>query len=108
MLESLAALEQSRWNGYMLSRGWESASVNQVQAYKEQATGSSHKHSLARLHPFIREWEDLNNKELLSILGILTTRFNYKKHPQEITRQNIKDTFRFAICEPVASQEDLR
>lgn len=106
MLESLAALEQSRWNGYMLSRGWESASVNEVQAYKEQATGLSHKHSLARLHPFIREWGDLNNKELLSILGILTTRFNYKKHPQEITRQNIKDTLRFAICESSASREN--
>lgn len=108
ILESAAALEQSRWNGYMLSRGWESASVNQVQAYKEQATGSSHKHSLARLHPFIREWEDLNNKELLSILGMLTARFNYKKHPQEITRQSIKDTLHFAICEPVALREELR
>lgn len=106
MLETLAALEQSRWNGYMISRGWESASVNQVQAYKEQATGSSHKHSLARLHPFIREWEDLNNKELLSILGILTARFNYKKHPQEITRQSLKDTLRFVICEPITSQDD--
>lgn len=108
MLEESAALEQSRWNGYMLSRGWESASVSQVQAYKEQATGSSHKHSLARLHPFIREWADLNNKDLLSILGMLTVRFNYKKHPQEITRQSIKDTLHFAICEPTALQEEPR
>lgn len=108
VLESSAALEQSRWNGYMLSRGWESASINQVQAYKEQATGLSHKHSLARLHPFIREWEDLNNKDLLSILGMLTARFNYKKHPQEITRQSIKDTVHFVICDPVTSQENPR
>lgn len=108
MLETSAALEQSRWNGYMLSRGWESASVNQVQAYKEQATGSSHKHSLARLHPFIREWEDLNNKDLLSILGMLTARFNYKKHPQEITKQSIKDTLHFVICEPAALREEPR
>lgn len=108
ILESLAAIEQSRWNGYMLSRGWESASVIQVQAYKEQATGSSHKHLLARLHPFIREWDDLNNKDLLSILGILSTRFNYRKHPQEITRQSIKDTLHFVVYEHIASQEKPR
>lgn len=94
-VESAAVLEQSRWNGFMLSRGWEPASVRQVQAYKEQSTGTSHRHLLGKLHPFIREWDDFNNKELMKILGILKTRFDYKKNPQEITRQSIRDTANF-------------
>ena len=69
--ESAAALEQSRWNGFMLSRGWESANSIQVQVYKNQLTGSSHKHTLAKLHPFIREWKDLDDADLKRILGIL-------------------------------------
>ena len=31
--DSAASLEQSRWNGFMLSRGWESADLNQVRVY---------------------------------------------------------------------------
>lgn len=93
--EIAAALEQSRWNGFMLSRGWESASINQVLAYKNQSTGFAHKHTLAKLHPFIREWEDLNDDELIKILGILKSKFNYNKHPQKTTRESIKNTVRF-------------
>ena len=93
--EILAALEQSRWNGFMLSRGWESATVNQVQAYKEQSTGFAHKHILAKLHPFIREWEDLNDPELEEILGMLKSNFKSDKHPQETTRKGIRETMSF-------------
>lgn len=90
--ETAAALEQSRWNGYMLSRGWEPASLLDVQAYKNQSTGSSHKHILAKLHPFIREWDDLDSSDLKKSLGILKFKFDYSKHPQETTRQSIDDT----------------
>ena len=90
-----AALEQSRWNGYMLSRGWESANSIQVQAYKNQSTGSSHKHALAKLHPFIREWEDLDDNDLKRILGILKAKFDYDRHPQTTTRKSIEDTEKF-------------
>lgn len=91
----VAALEQSRWNGFMLSRGWESADVSQVQAYKEQSTGSSHKHTLAKLHPFIREWADLESDDLMRILGILKSKFDYDKRPKYTTKKSIKDTPKF-------------
>ena len=90
-----ASLEQSRWNGFMLSRGWESADLNQVRAYKEQSTGASHKHTLAKLHPFIREWGDLDSDDLIKILGMLQSKFDYNKHPKSTTRKSIKDTPRF-------------
>lgn len=94
---ALAPLEQSRWNGFMLSRGWESANSIQVQAYKNQSTESSHKHTLAKLHPFIREWGDLNdhNDDLLRILDMLESKFDYDRRPQETTMKSINDTVRF-------------
>ena len=94
-LEDLSSLEQSRWNGFMLSRGWESANSSQVQAYKEQSTGFAHKHTLAKKHPFIREWEDLNDPDLERVLGILKSKFNYDRKPQVITRKSIEDTAKF-------------
>lgn len=95
ILERAASLEQSRWNGHLLSRGWLPASEAQVEAYRTQATGSSHKHQLAKLHPFIREWDDLKDENIRRILGILKSKFNYTKSPQAITRQSIKDTSMF-------------
>ena len=94
-LEDLASLEQSRWNGFMLSRGWESASKSEVQAYKEQSTGLSHKHILAKKHPFIREWDDLEAPKLTELLSILKARFDYDRQPQITTRKSIEDTVKF-------------
>lgn len=94
-LETLAALEQSRWNGFMLSRGWESANKGEVQAYKEQSTGWQHKHILAKKHPFIREWEDLTAPKLTELLDILKSRFNYDRQPQVTTKKSIEDTTKF-------------
>lgn len=95
--EMAAALEQSRWNGFMLSRGWESADVNQVRTYKDQSTGTSHKHMLAKLHPIIRGWEDLDSDELMKLLGMLQSKFDYDKHPKSTTRKSIKDTPKFLV-----------
>lgn len=102
-LEYLSSLEQSRWNGFMLSRGWEPANSSQVQAYKEQSTGFAHKHILAKMHPFIREWGELNDPDLERVLGILKTKFNYDRKPQITTRKSIEDTSLFFKTE---SKED--
>lgn len=94
-LENLAALEQSRWNGFMLSRGWESANQSEVQVYKEQSTGWQHKHILAKKHPFIREWEDLDTPKLTELLNILKSKFDYDRQPQVTTKKSIEDTAKF-------------
>lgn len=98
-LEDLAALEQSRWNGFMLSRGWESANKSEVQAYKEQSTGWQHKHILGKKHPFIREWKDLNAPKLTELLDILKSKFDYNRQPQVTTRKSIEDTEKFFKAE---------
>ena len=90
--EDLARLEHSRWNGFMLSRGWESADSIQVRAYKEQSTGNQHKHVLAKMHPTIREWDELKKSDFEKSLGILKSKFNYNRNPQETTKKNIDDT----------------
>ena len=93
--ERAAQLEQSRWNGFLLSRGWEPAGVSQVRAYKDQSTGFPHKYALAKVHPFIREWTELESDDLVKILGILKWKFGYDKHPKATTRKSVKDTPRF-------------
>ena len=93
--DDAASLEQSRWNGFMLSRGWESADLNKVRAYKEQSTGFLHKHTLTKLHPFIREWSDLDSDELKKILGMLKSKFDYSQNPKTTTKKSIKDTIKF-------------
>ena len=75
----------------MLSRGWEPAGVSQVRAYKDQSTGSSHKHLLAKLHPFIREWSELESDDLMGILGMLKSKFDYDRRPKATTRKSIQD-----------------
>lgn len=94
-LEDLAALEQARWNGFMLSRGWEPANKSEVQTYKDQSTGSAHKHILAKKHPFIREWADLDASKIAELLGILKSKFDYDRQPQVTTRKSIEDTSEF-------------
>lgn len=58
-MESASRYEHSRWVGYMLSRSWRSATLEQVEAYSGQESGTDHKHLLCKLHPFICNYDDL-------------------------------------------------
>lgn len=97
--EKLARLEQSRWNSFMLICGWLPANKSQVEAYEEQSSGVAHKHVLAKLHPFITEWENLDDSNLEEILAVFKFKANYNKKPQVTTRRSIEDTTRFFISE---------
>lgn len=61
--EVAARYEHSRWTGFMLSRGWRSATLGQVDAYAGQESGKDHKHTLCKLHPFICDWDDFSHGE---------------------------------------------
>ena len=104
-IERLAKIEQSRWNSFLLTRAWLPADINQVKAYEEQSSGSAHKHVLAKLHPFIREWDDLDDPDLENVLGILKLKANYSKKPQVTTRRSIEDTARFFITEFMENEQ---
>lgn len=97
--ERLAKIEQSRWNSFMLIRGWLPANKTQVEAYEEQSSGIAHKHILAKLHPFISEWDNLDDSNLEEILDIFKLKANYNKKPQVTTKRSIEDTTRFFISE---------
>ncbi len=97
--EKLAKLEQTRWNSFMLIRAWLPANKNQVKNYEEQSSGVAHKHILAKLHPFIAEWDNLDDSNLVEILDIFKLKANYYKKPQVTTMRSIEDTARFFISE---------
>ena len=97
--EKLAKLEQTRWNSFMLVRGWLPANKDQVKNYEEQSSGAAHKHILAKLHPFIAEFDNLDDANLIDILDTFKLKANYDKKPQITTMRNIEDTTRFFITE---------
>lgn len=57
-LETLAMYEHGRWNRFMLSRGWMSASMDQMLAYIQRGNARHHLY-IGKLHPFICSWEQL-------------------------------------------------
>lgn len=63
-LEDAARLEHTRWNCFMLSTGWEPATVSQVETYVQRGN-PSHQLYLCKLHPFLCTWEELASGERL-------------------------------------------
>lgn len=55
-----ARLEHERWCNYMLSRGWEPATTDQMSVYMQRGN-PGHQFYLAKLHPYICSWEDLGD-----------------------------------------------
>jgi len=86
------SIEQTRWNGFMLSRAWEPASLNQVVGYKNQSSNGQHKHMIAKLHPFICEWEDLNEMNDNSFIVSLRNKFTQDPHTKEYKIENPTET----------------
>jgi len=72
LLKKCASTEQTRFNHYLLTNGWSYAFPRQVQAYIKESNSTSHKQELAKLHPFLCDFEDLQEKydELKSNLDI--------------------------------------
>lgn len=104
-IEELAKIEQSRWNSYMLIRGWLPANEAQVNKYEKQSSGIAHKHILAKLHPFINEWDNLDDSNLVKLLAVFKLKANYNKKPQVTTIRSIEDTTRFLKTEDKENEQ---
>lgn len=61
LLERLAINEHKRWNAFMLSEGYQAASIDEMLIYAESI--GNHKDDLSMLHPCITEWEALDELE---------------------------------------------
>ena len=84
----IAQIEHNRWNGFMLSRGFQSATYEQVLSYAGQESGSDHKHLLCKLHPFICDFSNLTDEEdpeKVSVINLLTSKFPELNSPVNST-----------------------
>lgn len=98
-IESAAIIEQSRWNGFMLSRGWEPATCKQLETYIKLNTDKQHKQLLAKLHPFICEYEHLcdeKNGSMSSEQQKMRNFFEQEKikvsDPRQTTLESVRST----------------
>lgn len=63
-LEAAAQAEHVRWNCFMLSTGWEPATPLQVAAYVQRGNPGQQLY-LAKLHPFLCDWQSLQSGALI-------------------------------------------
>lgn len=61
-LETAVRLEHHRWNLFMLTRGFEPATLTQMSTYLHRGA-PTHLLQIAKLHPFICKWEDLVDEQ---------------------------------------------
>ena len=63
-LEIAAQAEHVRWNCFMMSTGWETATPLQVAAYVQRGNPGQQLY-LAKLHPFLCDWQSLKSGALI-------------------------------------------
>ncbi|MBQ6833534.1 MAG: sel1 repeat family protein [Lachnospiraceae bacterium] len=56
-----ARLEHERWCGFMLTRGWTPATIDQMELYMQRGN-PGHQFYLAKMHPYLCTWDDLGNE----------------------------------------------
>ena len=85
-LEWASSLEHGRWVGFMLSRGWMPLSPQQVDVYTQSINTGDHKHLLAKIHPFICNWDSFtDDSSQTSIYYELKKRINGLETPRTST-----------------------
>lgn len=82
--EEIAELEHRRWNAFVRTEGFSTASVGDVRAYFPLT--KYHVHYFAKLHPTLVEWKDLDRigEELEPILG---KKRDFKESDFDIVKQ---------------------
>lgn len=59
-VERLARKEHDRWNAFMLSEGYQQASIEEMLCYSGKTEKHKHKDGDAMLHPCITDWDSLD------------------------------------------------
>lgn len=98
LLNKAASTEQTRFNCYLLANGWHYARPEQVLAYMAESKSSSHKQELAKLHPFMFDFEDFLEKgHSYSKFIILKNHLGDSKlrNPKESTIGSVKNVLEY-------------
>lgn len=88
--DSFAKIEQYRWNNFMLSRGWQAPTLEQLCTYLKDKSIINHKHMLLKLHPYIADWDDLTDDG--DICEEIKTHKKFFDSPRSITKDSIEKT----------------
>lgn len=86
---NFAEIEHYRWVNFMLSRGWQAPTFEQLSTYINDDEITNHKYMLLNLHPFIANWDDLDDDgEICKMISSSQKQFT---SPKESTQNNIKE-----------------
>ena len=91
-------IEQYRWNCFEISRGW-SGLENQtdLEKYLNYPQLDNHKYSLAMLHPYIANWDDLDDDgNIFRAVDSFYRRLGKtKSSPKTLTKENVATTLKW-------------
>ncbi len=78
IIEMLSRNEHDRWNAFMLTEGYEKATLEQISQYATMENGYTHKDEKSKLHPCIIDWDSLDSVQ----------EFMLEKYGRECTFKN--------------------
>lgn len=85
-LESLAELEHERWNAFMRTEGYSLASPEDVAVYRNMGKSPTHIHYLAKLHPSLVAWDELDDISS-KVSEIMNSHIDFKQNDYDIVRR---------------------
>lgn len=98
-LERASSIEHGRWTGYMLSRGWMPLDPRQTDVYAQSVKNGEHKHLLAKVHPFICNWDSFSDSAShTTILYELKKRIDGLETPRNSTFKIMKKYSKILIA----------
>ena len=94
-LELLAQMEHDRWIAFMRTEGYSKANINDVRVYYSLGKVLSHIHFLAKLHPALAPWGELDSlsKQVSDVMG---KSIEFKEYDYDIVRL-IPDIIKYSL-----------
>lgn len=86
---NFAEIEHYRWVNFMLSRGWQAPTFEQLSTYINDDEITNHKYMLLKLHPFIANWDDLDDDG--DICKTISSSQKQFTSPKKSTQNNVKE-----------------